>query len=46
MTMPGGMTLERLIDVVQEWLAQAQTAQTQGIELKPFVRSLKEAASS
>lgn len=41
-----GLTLDIVIETLQELLGKARKARTQGIELKPFVRSLKEAASN
>jgi ParB family chromosome partitioning protein len=41
-----GLTLDVVIETLQELLGKARKARTQGIELKPFVRSLKESAGS
>jgi ParB family chromosome partitioning protein len=40
------LTLEVVIEALQDYLGRARKARTQGLELKPFIRSLKQAAEA
>ncbi len=40
------LTLEAVIEALQDYLGRARKARTQGLELKPFIRSLKQAAEA